>query len=129
MQTSEQILISLKLKDELLVSCSHVFHLLIDHLLHLDHLLFVLGGHVVEVVMEHLQCLTESFDLRSDFISQIADASDILEDLVLLVFEVLVQALDVSEGILDFHVDLGHAFCELTVFGLDLPDSHVHELG
>ena len=51
MQAAEQVLIPLYLEDKRLVGCSHIFHLLIDQLLHLNQVGLVLRIHVVEVVM------------------------------------------------------------------------------
>ena len=57
MQTTEDVLIALNLKTELLVGRTHVLHLFIDHLLHFKQITLILLIHVIEVVVEDLKCL------------------------------------------------------------------------
>ena len=83
-------MVALKFKDELLIRSAHVFHLLVNHLLHLEQLSFVLLCHLVEVVVQDLQRVGEGRDLVGHLVANIANFSDVLEDLLLLVPEVLV---------------------------------------
>ena len=83
-------MITFKFKDELLIRSAHVFHLLVNHLLHLKQLSFILLRHLVEVVVQDLQRVGEGRDLVGHLVSNIANFSDVLEDLLLLVPEVLV---------------------------------------
>ena len=83
-------MIALKFKDKLLIRSAHVFHLLVNHLLHLEQLSFVLLCHVVEVVVQDLQRVGEGRDLVGHLVANIANFRDVLEDLLLLVPEVLV---------------------------------------
>ena len=83
-------MIAFKFKDKLLISSAHVFHLLVDHLFHLEQLSFVLLRHFVEVVVQDLQRVGEGRDLVGDLVANIANFSDVLEYLLLLVPEVLV---------------------------------------
>ena len=57
MQTTEDVLIALNLKAELLVGRTHVLHLLIDNLLHFEQITLILLIHVIEVVVEDLKRL------------------------------------------------------------------------
>lgn len=82
-------MITLKFKDKLLIRSAHVFHLLVNHLLHLEHFSFVLLRHLVEVIVQDLQRVGEGRDLVGHLIANIANFCDILEDLLLLVPEVL----------------------------------------
>ena len=79
--------------------------------------------------MEHLQSLRESINLPSHFILQVSHADDVLKDLVLLVLEVLIQALDVCEGVLHLDIYLAHTFREGLMLGFNLSDCHVEDFG
>ena len=57
MQASEDVLIAFDLKLELLISRSHILHLLIYDLLHFEQISLILLIHVVKVVMQHLERL------------------------------------------------------------------------
>ena len=83
-------MIALKFKDKLLIRSAHVFHLLVNHLLHLEQLSFILLRHLVEVVVQDLQRVGEGRDLVGHLVANIANFRDVLEDLLLLVPEVLV---------------------------------------
>ena len=120
MQSPEQVLVTIELKSERLVSSSHVFHLLIDQLLHCDHVLLLLARLSMDVIRKYLQSLGERLNLSGHFIAQIARACDVFEYLLLFVLEVLVEALCVSQGILNFYVHLHHSFLMLFVLLLDL---------
>ena len=66
-------MITLKFKDKLLIRSAHVFHLLVNHLLHLEQLSFILLRHLVEVVVQDLQRVGEGRDLVGHLVANIAN--------------------------------------------------------
>ena len=90
LEGTEETLVAFKFKDKLLIRSAHVFHLLVNHLLHLEQLSFVLLCHLVEVIVQDLQRVGEGRDLVGHLVANIANFRDVLEDLLLLVPEVLV---------------------------------------
>lgn len=57
MQASEDVLIALNLKLELLVGRAHVLHLLINDLLHFEQVSLILLIHAIKVVVKDLKRL------------------------------------------------------------------------
>ena len=96
MQAAEYILIALNFELELLVRRTHVLHFLIDHLLHFKQISLILLIHLIEVVVQDLKRLWKGINFVCHFIAQIADPRYVFENLLLLVFEVLIQTLNVS---------------------------------
>ena len=127
MHTSEESLVSLYLINEGLVCSTHVLHLFVDQLLHLDHFFVILLRHVVKIVVQNLQSLRECLNPTRCLVLQVTQASDILENLILLVLKVLIETLDVCECVLDFDVDLSHTLLMLLMLSFDLSDCHIHE--
>ena len=78
-----------------MICCPHVFHLLIYELLHLDHVLLLLASIGVHVIRQDLERFRECIHFASDLVAQVTDSCDVFEDLLLLVLEVLVEALRV----------------------------------
>ena len=69
--------------------------------------------------MEHLQRLRERINFIGDLVAKVTNFRDVLEDLVLLVFKMLVQTLNLGDGGLDFDINLGHMLTELLMLRLD----------
>ena len=78
-------------------------------------------GHRVEVVVEHLQCLGEGVDFIGDFVAYVTHSGNVLEYLLLLVLEVLVEPLRISQGLVDVLLELDHSRLEILMLRLNLP--------
>ena len=115
----EQALVSIQLVGKHLIRGTHILHLLIYQPLHIDHICFIFLSNFIEVVVEHLQRLRKRINFIGDLVAKVTNFRDVLEDLVLLVFKMLVQTLNLGDGGLDFDINLGHMLSELLMLRLD----------
>jgi len=123
MESSVEALVSLDFIAESLIGSLDVLHFFLQHSLHLLHLIRQLASRLIRVVVKHLKSLCKRIDLGSHFISQVTDLCDVPKDLSLLQPEVLVEALDVSQGVLHILFNDNHALSKSLVLLLDGLDS------